>query len=624
MIVRLLLAILIAWSSAGAQNAASDSHKNDTIESQVRDVKRLALAVLRQIKRLDEEYRDSSGEPIEQQSTEARRHLARVESILQTFESSLAAAREKAGPENRKELAKLDRVVRKHYDRAVGDFGPPLHEAVAISPLQEGQVFTLTGEARSVLGFSGYKRPNTNPQQKASAANFALGFEGQFAPAEKTSLIFGFDHDRKVQRSKQTNTRFGIKARQELNKTVSLEGGFDLSHYSDKTVAVNSFSDFLLFARTQMRTRHQRLNVGLSLNNHSYTNRVDQGYKDFTFNTDGQTVLGSGVIKARLRFMNRSQDVEILSHKDFNPAVVWEFTQGGSEVGAEYQSISHGNLDGTAQAIAAGFSDVKRYKLHLHLAGRTGKSSKRWGPELHIYRYPNNEEGNFLDLKIIRRTSDRDDKIRISSADIVYRHYSGDGQFDFLQLTYRKDNRPLGSGRYFKWNTALRAYLEQSDDLANLAPAHTADLYVGFGWIKSGRGWLQRLSVGPVASTRFFIDTERADAYDEDVKDASFIFPNPRNYIQFGLEAGMGGITTAGITWRADLRWTWRLLYAADPSRSANTLELDTRAGYPVADDWMLDGFVKFHRSRTEVDSFADLNKNDVGVQLRYLFDLSR
>lgn len=628
-LVGLLLAVVIAWSSVVAEDQSNGGRQDSNVEEPTRDAKRLALAVLRQIKRLDENYRDASGEPIESQAIEARRHLARVETVLESFEGTLKAARRGADQSTRAELDKLDRVVRKHYDRAVSDFGPPRRKAVAVSPLKEGQVFSLTGEARTVLGFSGFKRPNAAPRVSESSSNFALGFEGRFAPAATTNLLFGFDHERKVQRSKQTNTRFGIRGLQELNRAWSLEGGFDLSHYADKTITANSFSDFLLFAKTHMRNRYQQLNIGLSLNNHSYTNRVDEGYKDFTFQTDGQTVLGHGRIKARLRYMSRSQDVEAFSHKEFNPAVVWEFVQGGNEVGAEYQSISHGELDSTQQARLAGFSDVKRYKLHLHLVGREGNASRRWGPELHIYSYPNNEDASFLDLKVIRRSTSRDSKVRISSADIVYRRYSGETQYDFIQLTYRKDNRPLGSGRYFKWNVAARAYLEQSDNddlaqLSNFAPAHTADFYVGFGWNKSGRGWLQRLSIGPVAAARFYIDTDRADAYDGDLTDVNYIFPNPRNYARAGVEAGIGGVSSAGVTWQVDLRWLWTFLYAADPSRTSNQLELNSRVTYPVAREWMLDGFAKFHRSRTELDSFSDLNKNDVGVQLRYLFDLSQ
>ncbi len=628
-VLSLLLVMLIALSSVAAEDSANALQQGDELDRQVRDARRQALAVLRQIKRLDENYRDASGEPIQSKVTEAQRHLARVETVLESFQKTLQTARRSADQSTRAELDKLDRVVRKHYDRAVSDFGPPRREAVAVTPLREGQVFSLTGEARTVLGFSGFKRPNAAPRISESSSNFALGFEGRFAPAARTNLLFGFDHERKVQRSKQTNTRFGVKALHELNRTWSLEGGLDLSHYADKTITVNSFSDFLLFAKTQMRNRYQQLNVGLSLNNHSYTNRVDEGYKDFTFQTDGQTVFGPGRIKARLRYMSRSQDIEALSHKEFNPAVVWEFVRGGNEVGAEYQSISHGDLDSTQQARLAGFSDVKRYKLHLHLVGREGNASRRWGPELHIYSYPNNEDAGFLDLKVIRRSTSRDSKVKISSADIVYRRYSGETQYDFIQLTYRKDNRPLGSGRYFKWNVAARAYLEQSDndDLAqfsNFAPAHTADFYVAFGWAKPGRGWLQRLSIGPVASTRFYIDTDRADAYDGDLTDVNYIFPNPRNFARVGIEAGMGGVSTAGVTWQVDLRWLLTFLYAADPSRTSNQLELNSRVTYPVAQEWMLDGFAKFHRSRTELDSFSDLNKNDVGVQLRYLFDFSQ
>lgn len=630
LLVRLLLVLLVALPSVAAEDGSDGSGAAQSFDQQTREAKRLALAVLRQVKRLDENFRDASGEPIQSRKLTAQRQLVRVEAVLESFEGAVEESLVGANRETRKELKKLRRVVRKHYDRALSDFGPPRREQVPSSPLEEGRVFALTGEARAVLGYSGFKRPNANPQVDASAANFALGFQGQYKPAAKTNLLFGFDHDRKVDRSKQTNTRFQVKALQQVNQTLSFDGGLNLSHYSDKTLVLNSQSDFTLFANSHVQTRYQRLNAGISLNNHSYTNRVDEGYKDFTFKADGYTALGPGRIKARLQYLNRSQDVEALSHSEFNPAVVWEFVEGGSEAGAEYQSISHGDLTAAQQAQTGGtFTDIKRYKLHLHMASTSGRNTSRWGPELHIHKYPNNDERGFLDAKVFRRWSGRDSKIKTSSFDLVYRHYSGETQYDFLQLTYRKDTRPLGSGRYFKWNTALRAYLEQSDndDTANFAifaPAHTADFYIGFGWIKSGRGWLQRLSIGPIVAARFYIDTDRADAYDEDLTDVNYIFPNPRNYARTGLEISMSGVAAPNITWRARLRWALTFMYAADPSRTTNKIDLDSRISFPVGQDLMLDGTLRLHRTRAELDSFSDLNKNEIGAQLRYLFDLSR
>lgn len=200
-------------------------------------------------------------------------------------------------------------------------------------------------------------------------------------------------------------------------------------------------------------------------------------------------------------------------------------------------------------------------------------------------------------------------------------------RFDFAQAQYRRNSRPIGAGFYSRFNLAARYYIEASDKddslrFSNVHPPHTVDVYYRFGWSRSSKGTLRTLSIGPVLATKAFLDTERADAFDEDIVDVDFLLRNPQNSARIGFDVAAGLAIDPGITAHAELSFIQTALYNADPIRSVGILELKIRFTYPVNREWFVDGYGNLHSTRADIESSADLDKSQVGVQVRYLFDV--
>lgn len=89
-----------------------------------------------------------------------------------------------------------------------------------------------------------------------------------------------------------------------------------------------------------------------------------------------------------------------------------------------------------------------------------------------------------------------------------------------------------------------------------------------------------------------------------------------------GFDVAAGLAIGPGITGNVELSFIQSALYNADPIRSVGILELKIRFTYPVNREWSVDGYGNLHSTRADIESSADLDKSQVGVQVRYLFDV--
>ena len=643
---RVLLSLAIVLLATAPVGATGVKEQHEQLGSQVDRAQALALATLKQIKQLDRDCRGADGMPLAGKQADARTRLARIEHLVTSFDDvseqafqglsriekdlrrhandpGLASVREDV-PRLDARLKKLSANVHKYFDRSVGAFGSPQPTAGPMASLDKGSVLAISGEVTGGLGLSGYNRPNVNPSSKASATDMSLGVNGRLLPARNTNILFNLGHNTTVQRRKIGITRFGTSVLQTLPGDMIVSGGLNYMHYSDKAVKAASYGDFGLFAKFAIDRPLLHFDTKVQHVGRSYSNVEFANYGTLTLQANGVVPAGVGHLKLRLLYLKRSHDdlIDVLNHKEFNPSAVWVFAKGGSEAGISYQVFSYPNSDDSSL-------DNTRLKAHLHLKSRRAGRSSKFGPEVALYRHPDDNNRNYTDLKLIRHTTRRGGALTTTSWEAVYRIYKDTLQFDFAQITRRLHRRPIGAGGYLKFDFAGRFYTGSSggDSLFQFAymhPAHTADFYVSFGWSKSGTGWLQRLSFGPSIGAKFYLDTERADVFDDSVVDVDFIWRNPQNTARVGFEVSLVGATMTGITWRAEAKYQMAFLYNADPRRTTNLLEINSAMTYPVTDRWLVDGYAKLHRTRASVEAASDLDKSGIGVKVRYLFDFRR
>ncbi len=641
----LLLAAILPTISAFAVSPGNLSADTEQLQSQTNRARGMALSILKQIKQLDSDCRGPGNTPIPGKTMEARTRLGRLERLVTMFRQNVEEAERLAGgietrlsgltdgdalrgqlsPTVKKageDLRKYARLVDKYYSRSISAYGQPIADAPTVSGLTGDERLSLTGEFAAALGTSKYKQPHANPVFEADAADFAIGVKGQFLPAKRTNIQFHLNNETKVERRKIGLTGVGASVMQILNDNMTLAGGLDLMKYSDKDNDVFNFSDRGLFARFNLGQANRKFDAELRSVKRGYSNVDGADYTTKTFLGNAVLPAGVGRFKLRLRYLSRTYEIDFFDHTELNPSAIWQFSESGSEVGLSYQQFARPNLDDSP-------FDNNRIKAHLQLKSQRGSKTTRWGPEVMMYSYPNDEDRDFIDFKLIRKTTGRDKKYSSTDWQAVYRKHKDSTQFDFAQITYRRSSRPIGSGVYSRLNLAGRVYTESSDEddplrFANVAPPHTVDFYWAFGWIKSGKGWFQRLSIGPIIGTKFYMDTERADAFDEDVVDVDYVARNPQNTGRIGLEFALAGSSLSGITWRVDLKDEFSIYYNADPQRSNNMLELNGQVTYPVNDQWVVDGYTRFYSNNASTESASDLNKYNIGVQVRYLFDIRR
>ncbi len=646
---RLFVVTLLLLGLCSSAFAASEQQLQERYDDANRHVNRsrgLTLAILKQIKQLDNDCRASSGVPLPARKSEAQNRLGSVKPLVDAFnvntdetsealsklhtdlnsESSAKDLAGQLGPKIDKlkaDLKKYRGLVQRYWDKATGDFGQPIEPTDRIGPVHgsaTGQPVTIHGEFTAALGSSKYKRPHADPRISASSGDFSFNLSGRYTPSGKTTVLGRLNHKTTVERREIGLTDFGATVNHQLSPQVSLSAGLDLSKYSDKENDVFNYSQTGIFAQMATQTAKHKVNVQIRRDSRGYSNTNGADYNTFSFTARDMMPFGTGNVKMQLRYLKKTNDIEALDHSEFNPSVVYHFSPGGSQIGMSYQQFRMPNFDDSP-------TESNRLKVHYYSGRRTATGSKRWGPEIHMYKYPNLDDADMTDLKFIYQSSMRGRQTKMTRWNLVYRMHQDTLMFDFAQVQFRRNSRPVGSGRYSKFNLAARYYTEASDEdnplrFSNVHPAHTLDIYYSFGWAKALGGWMPTLSIGPILGAKAYIDTERADAFDEDIVDVDFVARNPRNTARVGLDAVAGIAFDPGITGRAELSYIMSAYYNADPIRTISIFELKIRFSYPVNQQWFVDGYTNFHSTRAEIESPADLDRSKIGVQVRYLFDV--
>jgi hypothetical protein len=639
---RRLLLVLLSLVLCTSVFAASDEQLQQRFDDTRRYVNRsrgLTLSILKQIKQLDQECRGRDGTPLMGRSSEAQNRIARIKPLMEAFDVSTDESLEllhklsrdlgkglsssKYDPEIRKmkdDLSKYRRHVNRYYLKTINDFGEPIAPTQFAEMPASGEQFAVTGEATIGLGSSKYKRPNASPKVSASSSDISIGINARYAQSERTGIFGRLSHKSTVQRREIGLTDFGVSVAHQLSPRASAKAGFDLSKYSDKDNDVANYSQKGIFTRFDFVTPRLRMNADIKYQSRGYSNLDNADYKTTTFTSNGTLPMGQGNLKLRLRYLKRSNDVDALDHTELNPSFVYQFNSAGSQFGVSHQQFKRPNADDSPL-------ESNRLKLHLYMARRSAMSGKKWGPEINMYKYPNRDEADMTDFKLIYQSHLRGKRTVMIRMDAVYRRHQDTLQFDFAQFQYRRNSRPVGRGKYSRLNLAARYYLEASDKddslrFSNVHPPHTLDVYYGCGWQMPSASWLRTLSIGPILGTKAYFDTERSDAFDEDIVDVDFVLRNPQNNVRVGLEVAAGIAIDPGITGRAELSYIYSALYNADPIRTTSIFELKIRFSYPVNREWFVDGYTNLHSTRAEIASAADLDKSDIGVQVRYLFDV--
>ncbi len=634
----LVLAFVLPTASvSGAKESSRE--QLDVAENDFNRAKGLTLAILRRVKQIDQQYRTSSGEPLEELASAARHDLATVKLLLVSFrdiseslgsrldELATVLPDEKSRLEEmRRNLRKYQRTVDKVYNRAVADFGEPTPQEAHTVGLQPGSKLAISGEVSALLGKASYKRPNTNPVIDQSSADFGLGANAKWIPNNKLNFNGKFSRRSTVQQQEIGLTDFGLGGAWNMSRRAVLSFGLDKSWYSENDSDVNDFSDFGLFGRLDLQGPRFRFNTTLRQESRSYDEEtiIAADYTTTSLISNATLPFGRGNLKLGLRYLKKGHDdTEWLDYKELTPSAVWELIPGGTELAVSYQKLSHPEIDDDPR-------DVGRLKAGLIFKKRYGATGRtEWGPAIARYSYPNADDNNYTDLKLTYRKQSADDGLRMASLDVVYRLYSGDSQYDFAQFRWQKTSNPDGSGRYGNLNLSVRVYTEASDEddplrYANLCPPHTVDFLWRFGWSRSGLAVLRNFSIGPIIGARAYIDTERHEVFDEDLLDVDFLWRNPQNNIRAGVDCKANLITYTGITIDGEIKYERSFLYNADPTRSTGVLTFQTRAGYRINSQLIIDGEANLHRTRASIDSYSDLNKTGVRFQLRYLFDVQR
>jgi len=606
----------------------------------------LTLAILKQLKDHDARYRDKNGRPVETRMVQGRAALSPICQLVASFDANsleveklLAKFRKvssetKASPDFVKDLEpkavaleldfnKYRGYVNKFYRKAVSDFGKPDENVEQPMALARGQRFAVTGEADLLMGASSYKRPNTNPLFKSSATDFGFGAEARYVPENRTNIGLSINHKKTVERREIALTDIALTGTHNFTPNLSIGTGIDFSGFSDAAVKELGYSDKGIFLAGSLSGANLRANSKLRWSGRHYGKIASADYGVMTWNNDLKIPAGSGNLGFKLNYLKQSYDLDAADHTDFNPVAVWQLSNGGTEIEADYRKISYPNVDGCPL-------ESQRIKGTLAIKSRVGSKSKSWGPQVVKYDYPNADQNNFIDLKLVSQSMGREDKYFTQTTfDITYRLFSDSLQHDFAQIEWRKSKNPFGTGIYSKLNLSVRGYTGSVDksnylNVYNIHPPHSADCFLSFGWTKANTLWLKALSVGPVIGARMLIDTERDKFFKNDLNDVDYIFRNPENNIRGGVEASARVTFGPDISCDAALSYIQSFLYNAKPVRSSSIARFETRASYPLRSDFVIDAYTNLQSTRADLESAADLQKSDFGIKLRYLFDSNK
>lgn len=606
----------------------------------------LARAVLTRLKEIDTAYRTADGRPLPGQAAAARQDLGRIQTLHESFvttagradfligefgktyksiqapgsrENELRSAVDRLGAD----LQKYKQYVDQFFGRAQRDFGTPAAPAVTYTAPRAGVRPTpglrITGEFGGVAGTSSYKQPNAAPAVDRSSSNIGLRVAGVLAPSARTQFPFQLSHENKIEQKKIGLTKLGAGVRHAANENLDLTANLDYSGYADKDDKILSFGDFIVAAGTAYHTDRLRLNLNLRRLSRSYGDNKNANYATLQLQPDVVMRAGGGTVAAGLKLFNKSNEIEALDHKEFSPFFRWEFAPGGSALNVQYQQITHPNVDDSPQ-------DNNRLKAGL-LMRKSGPAGKRsYGPDVAMYSYPHAEENDYLEFGFAYDGQTFGEKTSLSSLRLAYRMYSDTMQFDFAQATFRRNKRAAGSGFGWEMNLAGRYYTESSDEddplrFSNVHEPHTLDYYHRLGWTIARAGVLQEVTFGPLFGGKFYMDTERNDAFENDV---NYVWANPRNTVLGGVHVLARVLATPAFRIGARLQWRTDFLYNADPTRKFNTTDLELTGNYQVNPRLFLDFDAKLHTTRADIESETDLEKSAITAHIRYLFDVVR
>ncbi len=639
--VTILFCYTVAGAATPSKGKLPEQVQNATVA--VNRTKALALTILKQVKHIDTECRDQNGAPIKEKVPTAHNIIAKMERMHEAFEANATtasgllaqteqmlaalppddASRSVYQPQLIKmkaDLAKYRRAVNRYYERTIRDFGKPAPSLPAPAGLAAGEKFSLHGEVGGSLGHSAYKRPNANPINEASSSDISLNVKGQYTPSNLTNVLFSLNHNSTVRRREIGLTNVKGTVIQHFSPHLTGRAGLDLSKYSDKANNVVNYSELGVFARLDYGGSTSHFFGELKRTSRGYGNLKTANYAVLKFNGGATLAAGKGNMKLGLTYLKKTNETKALDHVELNPRFIWQFAPSGSEVGISYHQFTHPEQNKSP-------ADNNRIKAHLHLVKQHGASTVKWGPEVYAYQFPNNDTNNYYDFKLIRQSSSFGEAVVSARWEIVYRMYDDSLKFDFAQVQYRKNKYPAGTGKYSKFNLAARYYTTSSDKddpmrFSHVHPPHTLDVYLAFGWMKTGAAWLKRLSIGPVLGTKFYFDTERADAFDENLVEVDYLYRNPQNSARVGFELGFTAVSDQGIRWKGDISYVHSFMYNAKPLASTHIMKIASTVTYPINPQWMVDGYARFHQTRANVKSAADLDKSGVGVEVTYFFDV--
>jgi hypothetical protein len=642
-IIGLVLLILLLGGSvqATALDVSTATERIEQTSQSMERLRALTLSLLRQIKAIQSQYGEASP-PAASAPVSVYDQLAAIELLKDSFDRnhlqlsrSIAELQRDLGQsegdwvDNAKEqvsalegdLEKYRRVVNKAHEQTIDRYGKPAARTPD-APETPLNALQLRGEIRGTLGQATHKRPNASPAIDASQTEFGFDVTARANPSQKVGLTANLNRQSTVERREITLSGFGASVDYKPNSAFTGTAGFRRTGYGESDADTLDYADFQLFANAKYKTDIWRLNGRIQRTSRGYDELEIADFTTTGLTCDGTMLRGLGNMKFRLHYQKKDySEVDGLDVTDFHPQFTWETAPNGIELGASYQSLSYPEADDSPLA-------TKRLKAHLYRQNRGGGTRSYWGPEVARYSYPNRENSDFYDFKLVRHSQSAIDGYRTNSLRIVYRMYPDSGNYDFAQMRWQKNSRPSGSGGYGQFTLAARYYTEGSDSegasrFSNLRPAHTVDLYWSFGWSRALTGMFKEFSFGPVLGARMYIDNERDDAYG-DFNDVDYILQNPQNTARFGGKVTLAGSTPAGMRIRGELSYVHSILYNAEPSRSTGMLNFFAQVSYPINPRLMTDFVADYHRTRADIDSSTDLDKTGVKLQVRYLFNVQQ
>ena len=646
----LLLAVVLLFPPRSGAECKPCDKMIGQLASDVSRQQGMALAILRQIKQFDADFRDASGRPLPNEKPRATKRLWMIQDLVEAFEDNdreiekalkdFEKRRDKASDEQKEKIAVLERkaakfsgYVEKFYGRVTADFGRPQAVAREHRVTSGGGTIRLSGHSTIGLGGAGYKRPGVDPEVKSTSGDFNIGANVKFIPAENTNVDAKFNYKNTVQRRKIGLTDFGLHVTQLLGPATSLRAGIDVDGYSDRDNKNNNFKDVAFFGDFKARLDQVDFDAGLRFMGRSYSKVDTADYSTTSLKTAATLRQGLGHLRFMFNYLARSNDVEALDHKDINPVFQWVTSGGGTELEVNFQQLSHPNVDDSP-------ADVSRLKAHLYGVRETPSGSSRHGLKAAMYKYPNFEDNDFYDFGYIVESRRRGTRLGRTNLDLLYRMYDADSRFDFAQFVFSRYSSPLGSGFYSQWSLTARYYTETIEvtefNLATLEeitykaqPEGRAEYLMDFGWIWGGTGTVRQMKLGPVLGSTMLIGyglasriATKGDGGEVDTD--KYLFANPGNTIKAGLRWETRLYLSPGVTWQTRLYWVYSIFYQANPTRKTKRIEFATNVDYPITPQWYLDAGINLNSSRAEYNAVADLDQYNFTVNLKYLFDVSR